>query len=163
VNQPIQIAFKGVNSCKIKFCMFGAKNNDAFLISSIDKTNKYNNPINFNHFFINIEIKRIFKDWDLFYFMKIIKDFEENYNIDFNKIINKINNKNYKLVLLQFPDGLKQYSMSIVDFLKSKCKNIEFLIWFGDCFGACDTPILGSEIKVDLVIQFGHNSLMPNI
>jgi len=34
----------------------------------------------------------------------------------------------------------------------------------GNCFGACDTPILPKDIekKIDLIIQFGHNEMMPN-
>jgi len=47
-----------------------------------------------------------------------------------------------------------------VDYLESKTE-AGFLIWLGDCFGACDTPVLG-DIKVDLVVQFGHSEMMPS-
>ena len=65
-------------------------------------------------------------------------------------------------MLLQFPDGLKPYATAIVDALKQKTK-AEFLIWLGSCFGACDTPVGLEKIKpkIDLIIQFGHNELMP--
>ncbi len=93
---------------------------------------------------------------------KTIRELEENYDLELEKIIFKIKNKKCKLVLLQFPDGLKPYATAVVDYLE-KNTDADFLIWLGDCFGACDTPILGKEIekKIDLVIQFGHNEMMP--
>ncbi len=93
------------------------------------------------------------KEWKL-------EDLNEEYNLDFDKIVNLIQEEKAKRVLLQFPDGLKQYSKAIVDYLKEKT-SAEFIIYLGTCFGACDTP-LGMEDKVDLMIQLGHNSLMPN-
>lgn len=94
---------------------------------------------------------------------KKIEDLEDKYDLELEKVIKNIKNNNAKLVLLQFPDGLKPYATTIVDYLRENTDS-EFLIWIGDCFGACDTPILGKgvEEKVDLVIQFGHNALMPS-
>ena len=92
--------------------------------------------------------------------MKTIQELEEKYDLELNKIIFKIKNKKVKLVLLQFPDGLKPYATTIVDYLSEKT-NAEFLIWFESCFGACDTPVGLEKIKpkIDLIIQFGHNKL----
>jgi len=97
--------------------------------------------------------------------MKTLKDLEKIYDLDFDKVISEIKEKKAKWVLLQFPDGLKQYATAVVDFLGEKCGVAKFLIWLGDCFGACDTPILPSEIekKIDLLVQFGHNEMMPNL
>ena len=79
------------------------------------------------------------------------------------KIISEIKKAKAKLVLLQFPDGLKKYATTIVDFLEEKT-SAKFLIWIETCFGACDIPILGKELedKIDLVIQFGHSDMMPS-
>ena len=93
-----------------------------------------------------------------------IDEINEKYDLELNKVLNEIKKSGAKLVLLQFPDGLKQYATAIVDFLEEKTeKKVEFLIWFGSCYGACDTPVLGKEIekKVDLVVQFGHSEMMP--
>jgi len=97
--------------------------------------------------------------------MKTIRDLEKIYEIDFEKIINEIRNKKCKLVLLQFPDGLKPYATGVVDYLETKCGGVEFLIWLGSCFGACDTPVLPSNIekKIDLVVQVGHSETQANI
>jgi 2-(3-amino-3-carboxypropyl)histidine synthase len=81
-----------------------------------------------------------------------IKELEEKYQIDFDKIINKIKKSRPSTVLLQFPEGLKPYAISIVDYLEEKTNVDDFRIYLGSCFGACDIP----NIKVDLIVQFGH-------
>lgn len=93
---------------------------------------------------------------------KTIDEILEKYKLELEKIISEIGKSKSKLVLLQFPDGLKPYATVIVDYLREKT-NAEFLIWFGSCYGACDVPVLGKELgkKIDLVVQFGHNELMP--
>ncbi len=90
---------------------------------------------------------------------------ERKYDLELDKIISVINKIKAKLVLLQFPDGLKPYATAVVDYLCEKTGNkIEFLIWMESCFGACDTPVLNKELekKIDLMIQFGHNEMMPS-
>jgi 2-(3-amino-3-carboxypropyl)histidine synthase len=113
---------------------------------------------------------------------KTLEDLRENYLIDFEKIISEIKKQKAKIVLLQFPDGLKPYATTIVDYLDEIFKNkVEFLIWLESCYGACDTPVLSRELdseqcsglirpsmakrekKIDLIIQIGHNSLQPKI
>ena len=102
---------------------------------------------------------------------KTINDLNKKYDLELEKVISKIKSAKAKLVLLQFPDGLKPYATAVVDYLEEKLnffaerKNkIKFLIWLGDCFGACDTPVLGKDLEkqIDLVIQFGHNQMMPS-
>ncbi len=110
--------------------------------------------------------------------MKTIQELEEKYDLELQRVISEIKKAKAKIVLLQFSDGLKPYATAVVDYLEeklnfsadlSKSQNrgkhkVEFLIWFGSCFGACDVPVLGKELekKIDLVIQFGHNGMMPN-
>ena len=57
--------------------------------------------------------------------------------------------------------GLYDAYMDVVDYLETKTK-AEFLIWLGTCYGACDTPVGIDNLKIDLVIQFGHNAKMPD-
>lgn len=95
---------------------------------------------------------------------KTISEIEKEYDFEFDKIIKQINTSGAKSVLLQFPDGLKPYATTIVDFLSEKTnKKVQFLIWMETCYGACDTPVLSKKIedKIDLVVQFGHSSIMP--
>lgn len=95
--------------------------------------------------------------------MKSIEEISEKYDIELEKITSEIKKSKAKLVLLQFPDGLKPYATSVVDFLREKT-SAEFLIWEGTCYGACDTPTGLEKLKpkIDLIIQFGHNELMPS-
>jgi 2-(3-amino-3-carboxypropyl)histidine synthase len=94
---------------------------------------------------------------------KSIEEIQEKYDLELDKIISNIKKNKAKLVLLQFPDGLKPYATIIIDYLKKKT-NTEFLIWLNSCFGACDIPVLGKELEkeIDLIIQFGHSEMMPN-
>tara|TARA_Y100000034_G_C6810085_1_gene363970 strand:- start:551 stop:814 length:264 start_codon:yes stop_codon:yes gene_type:complete len=79
------------------------------------------------------------------------------YDLELEKVVMQIKDSKAKLVLLQFPDGLKKHATSVVDYLEGET-DAQFLIWLGTCFGACDTP----DVKdVDLTIQFGHNEMMP--
>jgi len=91
-----------------------------------------------------------------------IEELQKRYDLELDKVILQIKESKSKFVLLQFPDGLKIYATTIVDFLE-KNTNAEFFIWLGSCYGACDTPILPKKIeeKIDLVIQFGHSDMMP--
>lgn len=108
---------------------------------------------------------------------KTLNDLNERYDLELEKVAFEIGKKNAKLVLLQFPDGLKPYAVAVVDYLRERT-GAEFLIWFGTCFGACDIPVGLEKIsqkakplahssksqmkpKIDLIIQFGHNELMP--
>ena len=87
---------------------------------------------------------------------KTLNDLEKEYDLEFKKIESTLEKEKPKTVLLQFPDAFKPYSISIIDYLEDKFPDIEFLTWFGTCFGACDLPKI-NEKDVDLIIQFGHS------
>lgn len=77
------------------------------------------------------------------------------YNLEIEKLIGDVNKNKNKLVLLQFPDGLKYYSKEIIDELRKNTK-AEYFIYFGTCFGACDVPIHLEKLNFDLCVQWGH-------
>jgi len=89
-----------------------------------------------------------------------IEDLSENYNLDLNLAVDEIISTRAKMVLIQFPEGLKQYAVAVVDYLETKT-SAKFIIYLGSCFGACDTPVGMEKTGIDLMVQFGHNSLMP--
>jgi 2-(3-amino-3-carboxypropyl)histidine synthase len=94
--------------------------------------------------------------------MKSIEELEKNYNLELEKVVSNIKKIKAKVVVLQFPDGLKPYATVVVDYLEKKT-DAEFLIWFESCFGACDIPLGLEKLKpkIDLIIHFGHNKMMP--
>ncbi|MFW6225781.1 MAG: diphthamide synthesis protein [bacterium] len=97
---------------------------------------------------------------------KSINELNKKYDLELDKALKEIKKIKKGKILLQFADGLKPYATTIIDYLEENTKkqDIEFLIWFGDCFGACDTPVLNKETEkqINLLIQFGHNEMMPN-
>jgi 2-(3-amino-3-carboxypropyl)histidine synthase len=82
-------------------------------------------------------------------------EIESDYNLELEKAVKEIKKSKAKLVCIQLPDGLKQRATEISEFIE-KNSSAKVLIWFGTCFGACDTPSLPKE--VDLLIQWGHSA-----
>lgn len=85
----------------------------------------------------------------------------ENFDFEISKIIEEIKKRNVKIVALQFPEGLKKYSIKIAEEIENKT-NAKTIIFIDPVYGACDVKImeiknleekLNSEI---LVIHFGH-------
>tara|TARA_Y100000310_G_C20391665_1_gene673107 strand:- start:261 stop:566 length:306 start_codon:yes stop_codon:yes gene_type:complete len=85
---------------------------------------------------------------------KTISEIQEKYDLELDKIIRTIRKQKAEKVLIQLPDGLKPYSTTIIGYLENKLSNVEFFLWLGSCFGACDVP----GVDVDLIIQFGHSN-----
>ena len=78
------------------------------------------------------------------------------FDFDLNKIADKINKENLKLVCIQLADGIKPRAVEIQKYLEENT-NARILIWLGSCFGACDVPLELKELNIDLLVQFGHN------
>jgi len=110
---------------------------------------------NFHSKFYNLDFVFVIMNYS-------IENLKKNYELELEKIAGEIKTQKAKLVLLQFPDGLKPYAISVVDYLREKT-SAEFLIWMESCYGACDFPVGVEDLKpkIDLVIQFGHSSKMP--
>ena len=80
-----------------------------------------------------------------------------DYDLELDKVADKIKKEKARTVLIQLPDGLKPKAKEIREFLAKKVdKNTKVLFWAGSCFGACDVPSAKSA-NVDLIIQFGHS------
>ncbi len=83
-----------------------------------------------------------------------LKDLQEKYDLELDKVVGVIKKAKAKSVLLQLPDFFKPYANEIADYLEEKT-NSNVIIWLGSCFGACDIPKVD---KIDLVVQFGHSA-----
>lgn len=77
------------------------------------------------------------------------------YDLELDRVVKEIKKKKARLVCIQLPDGLKPKANIIQKEIEQKTK-AKVIIWGGSCFGACDTPDL-SQLKVDLLIQWGHS------
>jgi diphthamide biosynthesis enzyme Dph1/Dph2-like protein len=78
------------------------------------------------------------------------------YDLELDRVADEIKTSHAKTVLLQLGDGLKPKGTEIVEQLEKET-GARIFLWLGSCFGVCDVP----PVKVDLVVQFGHNELMP--
>jgi 2-(3-amino-3-carboxypropyl)histidine synthase len=78
------------------------------------------------------------------------------YEIDVKRLLTEIGKTNAKRVLIQLPDGMKTKAGEIVDIVEKET-GAEAFIWFGSCFGACDTPQGMAQLGFDLIVAYGHN------
>ncbi len=78
------------------------------------------------------------------------------YNYEINEAVELIKREKAKLVCIQMPDGLKREATKIADELEKRT-NAKIFIWLDSCFGACDIPTELKNLKIDLLLQFGHN------
>lgn len=93
--------------------------------------------------------------------MNKLREIQKTYDLELEKVSDSIKQNKCKRVLIQFADGLKPYATEIADYIEDKT-GIEVLIWLGSCYGACDIPVGLEGLNIDLIIQFGHNSMMPS-
>lgn len=86
----------------------------------------------------------------------------KNYEINLEQAVIKINKKGYKKVLLQIPEGLKNYFSNFVEYIEKNTKTSVFIS--GDpCFGACDVyDYMFEHNDIDFIIQIGHLPI-PNL
>ena len=92
---------------------------------------------------------------------------ESDYDLELDRVVKEIiklpckRSKNSaqspaKTVCLQFPDGMKPLATEVADEIEKRT-GARIMIWMGTCFGACDTPLGLENLKVDLLVQWGHS------
>ncbi len=79
-----------------------------------------------------------------------------NYNLELERAAKEIRKARAKNVCIQLPDGLKPKSDEMANYLEKNTSS-KVTIWLGSCFGACDTPSGLENLKIDLLLQWGHN------
>ncbi|WP_295722120.1 diphthamide biosynthesis enzyme Dph2 [uncultured Methanobrevibacter sp.] len=83
------------------------------------------------------------------------------YNMDTEKVINHIKNKNYKTIGLQFPEGLKVQATSIAKIIEEETE-ANVIISGDPCFGACDVCDDKMYGLVDMIVHYAHTPLPLN-
>jgi len=79
-----------------------------------------------------------------------------DYDLELEKVVDRINKEKARLVCIQLADGLKPKAKLIQNEIEKKT-NAKVVIWAGSCFGACDIPLEVKRMGIDLLIQFGHS------
>ena len=80
-------------------------------------------------------------------------------DLEIEKIISIINEKGYKKVVIQLPDGLKPYAIKIAKEIEKRTNAIVF-IWMGSNFGGCDIPVWLNNYGFDAIFHFGHTKFI---
>ncbi len=78
------------------------------------------------------------------------------YDLEIKKVIERIKAEKAKNVLIQLPDGLKPQADKIQKMIEKETK-AQIFFFAGSCYGACDIPDLPNNLKIDLLIQWGHS------
>jgi len=89
-------------------------------------------------------------------------DAEENgYDLELDEVCKTIKEKEYRTILLQFPEGLKKLATEVKDLLEERT-NTDVIIYADPCYGACDLPLHLNYLGIDFLVQFGHTKI-PNL
>jgi len=80
-----------------------------------------------------------------------------HFDLEIDRIIKEIRKNKARLVCIQLPDGLKPKANKIQEEIEKKTK-ANVIIWAGSCFGACDIPVQLKNLRIDLLIQWGHSN-----
>ncbi len=82
------------------------------------------------------------------------------YNFEIDRIVEIIKEKGYRVVSLQFPEGLRDYSTSIAQDIEEKTSALT-LISSNPCYGACDLADEdASSLGAEALFHFGHAQLL---
>ena len=79
------------------------------------------------------------------------------YDLEIERIIEGIKSRRARRVLVQLPDGLKQYYSLLRRALKERGLDVELILSGSSCYGGCD--VAEDEAKLvgaDLIIHYGH-------
>ncbi len=78
------------------------------------------------------------------------------YDFEESRIIEEINKRNAKKVLLQLPEGLKKDAFRLVEIIK-KNTDSDVVVSGSSCWGGCEIAAdEAKKINADLLIHFGH-------
>ncbi|MBI2148754.1 diphthamide biosynthesis enzyme Dph2 [Candidatus Woesearchaeota archaeon] len=84
-------------------------------------------------------------------------DFQEEH------VINEINKRKAKLVLLQLPEGIKQEAVRLANYFESKT-NAEVVVSGETCWGGCDLALdEAKNLGADLIIHYGHAPFIKKV
>ncbi|XP_035213597.1 2-(3-amino-3-carboxypropyl)histidine synthase subunit 1-like [Stegodyphus dumicola] len=93
--------------------------------------------------------------------LKAISILPKNYNFEIPKTIWRIKKCEAKRIVLQFPEGLQIFSLTIADILQHFTGVYPMIL--GDVtYGACCIDdITATALKADLMVHYGHSCLIP--
>lgn len=87
------------------------------------------------------------------------------YTIDLDPVVSLARSQGYRRIVLQMPDGLKQYAYRLAQRLSEDLPGVEVLIHMDHNYGACDLqyPQLWEALRPDLIVHIGHSPYPADI
>jgi 2-(3-amino-3-carboxypropyl)histidine synthase len=79
------------------------------------------------------------------------------YDLRIGDVLDFVRKRGVKKLLLQFADGLKQHSFSVVEELNEELQGVEVLVSGSSCYGACDVAFEEAlRCGADGIVHYGH-------
>ena len=84
------------------------------------------------------------------------------YDLEVQRVVDEINKRGAKRVLVQLPDGLRPIALTLTDAL-TQLTDSEIILSGDSCYGACDLALPQARvIDVDLIVHYAHSPLLPD-
>ncbi len=79
------------------------------------------------------------------------------YELKIDEVLDFVRKKGARRLLLQFANGLKQNSCSVVEELSRELPSVEVLVSGSSCYGACDVAFEEAvRVGADTIVHYGH-------
>ena len=84
------------------------------------------------------------------------------YDLELDRVVSEIKNRDAAKVLLQLPDGMRPFAFQLAEAIEKATGASVFLS--GDsCYGACDIALAqAKELGVDLIVHYGHTPMVKH-
>ncbi|MDP7116079.1 MAG: diphthamide biosynthesis enzyme Dph2 [Candidatus Woesearchaeota archaeon] len=80
----------------------------------------------------------------------------KRFNFEIEKVVKEIKKKKANVVLLQFPEGIKQDALGISKTIEAKA-HVDCIVSGETCWGGCDIDSAEArQVGADLIVHFGH-------
>ena len=82
---------------------------------------------------------------------------KSQYDLQLDRVINDVEKRKCKRVILQLPEGLMAYALKVSNEI-TKATGAEAIISLDTCYGACDLAThAASSLSADLIVHYGHS------
>jgi 2-(3-amino-3-carboxypropyl)histidine synthase len=89
--------------------------------------------------------------------LKVIPRMEPQYDLELDKVVQEVERRKCKRLILQMPDGLMKYALQVSSEI-SRITGAETITSLDTCYGACDLATnAASRLGADLIVHYGHS------
>ncbi|MFQ6053923.1 MAG: diphthamide biosynthesis enzyme Dph2 [Candidatus Bathyarchaeia archaeon] len=85
-----------------------------------------------------------------------------SYDLEIERVSEKIRRRRARRILLQLPDGLRPQAFKLAAALRERT-GAEVILLGDSCYGACDIALSQAEaLGADLLVHYGHSRMLPD-